>query len=130
MRIAEVYYVGRSRRHSRRAPSGERYSFLQGQRGAEDVPASVESVKDAVYFANSEAFEVKWTAAGHIAKLSQELEKPVEEIGAMLGGMTYREKQRLAKSLGLKAGGAEEELDERLKPEIEKLQTSMEFPDT
>lgn len=126
MKIADVYYEGHGRRHSRRAPSDERYNFQKGQRGAPDRPAEVHSVKDALYFARNETFRVEWTAAGKVAEVSQELEAPANEIGAMLSDMGYRRKQQLAKQLGLSAGGKEDELDERLRPEIEQLQQSME----
>lgn len=126
MKVATVYYDGRQRRHSRRGPSDERYHFSKGALGADDQPAHVESVKDALYFAGLENFEVEWTAVGRVAQLSQELESPAEGIEAMLTDMGYRQKQRLAKSLGLKAGGTEDELNERLKPEVERLQQQME----
>lgn len=126
MNIAKVYYEGRSLRHSRRGPSGERYQFSKGQQGAPDVPAAVESVKDALYFADSGVFRVEWTTAGQIVKASQALEAPTDSIEAMLTDMAYRQKQKLAKELGLSAGGTEDELNERLKPEVEELQRQME----
>lgn len=126
MKVATVYYTGRQRRHSRRGPSGERYSFQTGQLGAPDSPATVDSVKDALYFEDVGVFEVDWSAIGRVAKASQSLEEPAGEIGSMLSDMGYRQKQKLAKSLGLKAGGSEEELDDRLRPEIEQLQNQME----
>lgn len=126
MKLATVYYEGRNRRHSRRGPSDERYNFQRGVRGESDVPADVSTVKDALYFARSDTFRVEWTAMGNVAKLSQELDEPADGIESMLSEMGYRSKQRLAKRLGLNAGGTEDELTERLEPEIERLQRQME----
>lgn len=126
MKIATVYYEGQNRRHSRRGPSDERYQFQKGQRGSPDIPAETDSVEDALYFAENDTFRVEWTAVGKVAKASQELEGPATGIESMLSEMGYRQKQKLAKSLGLKAGGPEDELDERLKPEVEQLQRQME----
>ena len=128
MKIADVTYIGRSRRHSRRGPSGTRYSWPRTTSGNEDPPAAVDSIEDAIYFAESGVFEVEWTAMGRIARLSQSLEGPATGIESMLEEMGYNEKQRLAKRLGLKAGGKEEELEDRLRPEIEKLRDQMEEP--
>lgn len=127
MKIAEVRYTGRGRRHSRRGPSGTRYSFLKTTSGNEDVTDSVDSVKDAVYFAKNDVFEVEWTATGHLARLSQNLEGAADGIEALFEDhLEYRDKQELAKKLGLNAGGKEEELEDRLRPEIERLQEQME----
>jgi hypothetical protein len=126
MKLATVYYTGDNRRHSRRGPSGERYNWSRGTHGASDTPASVESVKDALHFAGLDVFRVEWTGVGRVAKMSQALEEPADGISSMLSDMGYRQKQALAKNLGLKAGGKEEELDARLRPEVEKLQEQME----
>lgn len=126
MKVATVYYEGRQRRHSRRGPSDERYHFAKGSRGAPDQPAEVESVKDALFFGRLDNFRVEWSAVGRIAQLSQELERPADDIEAMLTEMGYRQKQRLAKSLGISAGGTEDELEDRLRPEVERLQQQME----
>lgn len=126
MKIATVYYEGPGRRLNRRGPSDERYTFSKGQFGAPDIPAEVYSVEDALQFARSDNFRVEWSPMGRIAKLSQSLDAPATEIGAMLSEMGYRQKQNLAKKLGLKAGGTEEELEERLKPEVEELRARME----
>lgn len=126
MKIATVYYEGRQRRHSRRAPSDQRYNFAKGSMGAPDTPADVRSVQDALYFDSEETFRVEWTPAGKVAKLAQGLEGATDGIEAMLSEMGYRQKQRLAQSLGLSAGGSEEELTERLYPEVERLQDEME----
>ena len=128
MKIADVYYTGRGRRHSRRGPSGERYSFQRTTSDVEPLSNPVKSVQDAVFFAQSEVFEVEWTAMGRVARLSQSLEGPATGVEAMLEELGYNEKQRLAKRLGLKAGGKEDELEERLRPEIEKLKQNMEEP--
>lgn len=126
MKFADVYYEGRQMRHSRRGPSDQRYHFKRGTSDTKDIPARVDSVKDALYFARTEIFRVEWTAVGQVARASMELEAPASEIEAMLSDLGYRQKQRMAKRLGLNAGGKEEELDERLRPEIEQLQEQME----
>lgn len=126
MKVADVYYDGRSLRHSRRGPTDERYNFSRGQGGAPDVPAEVESITDALYFDRTEDFRVEWTALGHVARQSQALDAPSSGIEAMLTDMGYRQKQKLAKRLGLKAHGTEDELTERLQPEIERLEEQME----
>lgn len=126
MNVATVYYTGRQRQHSRRGPSEERYHFAKGALGAPDQPADVDSVKDALYFARHDAFEVDWTAIGRVARMASELEGPASDIEAMLTEMGYRQKQQLAKSLGLNAGGSEDELEERLEPEVKRLQEQME----
>lgn len=126
MKLADVYYTGPGRHKQRRGPSGERYRFTVGSNGAPDVPAPVESVRDAIYFAEHDVFRVEWTPLGRVAKASTTLEGPASGVDAMLDEWGYRTKQQLAKSLGLNAGGSEEEIEDRLGPEIERLQKQME----
>lgn len=125
MKVAEVNYVGRSRRHSRTAPSGRRYRFTRTTSGNEDYGEAVEDVQDARYFERHSVFEVEWTPLGLLAK---QTEGPVTEVEATLSSIGYRQKQRIAKALDVKAGGSEEELEERLKPAIKELQQQMEAP--
>lgn len=125
-KVADVYYEGRSRDHSRRGPSGERYHFSRGAAGASDRGAGVYSVKDAMHFDKKGVFRVEWTGVGRVVKSSQSLESPTSDVEAMLVDMGYRAKQKLAKSLGLSAGGSEDELEERLRPAVEELQQQME----
>lgn len=126
MKVADVYYEGRSLRHSRRGPTDERYHFSKGQGGVPDSPAPVESITDAMYFDATEDFRVEWTALGHVARQSQALDAPTTGIESMLTDMGYRQKQKLAKRLGIKAHGTEDELTERLEPEMKRLQEQME----
>jgi len=126
MKVATAYYTGPQRSHNRRGPSGQQYHFSKGAKGAPDVPAEVDSVKDALYLDERGVFDVEWTAIGQVVRLSKSLESPADEIEAMLSDMGYRQKQKLASNLGLKAGGKEDELDERLRPEVERLQAQME----
>lgn len=123
MLVAEVRYVGRQRRHSRRGPSDERYSWQRRTSGVPDKTVEVENVEDALYFDESDVFEVEWSPLGRIAKAT---ESPVTDAQAALNQIGYREKQRIAKALGLNAGGTEDELEERIEPEIETLQEQME----
>lgn len=123
MKVADVYYTGRSRHHTRRGPSDERYVFKRRTSGVEDLPAEVHNVEDAIYFAESDEFDVQWTAVGELAKRT---EGPVEDAKAALSEMAYRQKQKVAKALGVKANKSEDELDEALAPEIERLEQQME----
>jgi hypothetical protein len=123
MKVAKVYYNGRSRRHSRRGPSDKRYSWQKTTSGVPEHPEVVDNVEDALYFEDNEIFDVQWTPLGEIAKKS---EGPATEAEATLTHMGYREKQRLASALGLKASGKEEELTERLEPEVERLKQELE----
>lgn len=123
MLVAEVRYVGRQRRHSRRGPSDERYSWQRRTSGVPDKTVEVENVEDALYFDESDVFEVEWSPLGRIAKAT---ESPVTDAQAALKQIGYREKQRIAKAFGLNAGGTESELEERIEPEIETLQEQME----
>lgn len=123
MKVADVYYEGRSRRHSRRGPTDKRYSWLKTTSKVEDIPEEVEDVEDALHFEGVSVFRVEWTPLGRIAK---EADGPVTETEAALQQVGYRTKQKLAKSLGLKADGSEDELDERIEPHIQELQQQME----
>jgi hypothetical protein len=123
MKVAEVRYTGRGRRHSRRGPSDKRYSWQRTTTGQPDTVEEVDNVQDALYFAESGVFEVEWSPLGRLAKAT---EGPVTESEAALEQIGYRQKQKIAKSLGLKAGGSEDELDERIQPEIDRLKEQME----
>lgn len=123
MKVAEVRYTGRSRRHSRRGPSDERYRFQRTTSDSTDTTEDVHKVEDALYFERKGVFEVDWTPLGQLVKRT---DGPLSEVEQALTQMGYRQKQQLAQSLGLKASGKEEELEERLKPEVERLQESME----
>lgn len=123
MKVAEVRYTGRSRRHHRRGPSDEEYRWLRRTSGVADTVEEVQNLEDALYFAEKEVFDVEWTALGRLAK---ETEGPVTEAEAALQQIGYRQKQKVAKALGLNAGGSEDELEDRLEPEIERLQEHME----
>lgn len=123
MKVADVYWRGRGNRHSRRGPSDQRYNWLSTTSDVDDIPVEMDSVEDAAYFADLENFEVRWTPLGRLAKATDghasEAEAALEQIG-------YRQKQRMAKSLGVRADGSEDELTERLAPEVEDLREQME----
>lgn len=123
MKVAEVTYVGRNRRHSRRGPSGERYSWLKRTSDVPDDTEEVTEVQDALAFDDVGVLSVEWTPLGELAKHT---EGPADEAAAALAQMGYRAKQQVAKSLGVRADGTEEELEERLQPEVERLADTME----
>lgn len=123
MKVAEVRYTGRGIRHSSRGPSDKRYSWVRRTSGVSDSVVEIHNVEDALYFDRKEAYDVEFTPLGHLAV---KVEGPVNEAEAALAALGYREKQRIAKSLGINAGGTESELEERLEPEIERLKEQME----
>lgn len=123
MKVADVYWRGRGNRHSRRGPSDKRYSWVSTTSDVDDIPAEVDEVQDAIYFADSDVFEVEWTPLGQLAKAT---EGAASSSAAALGQMGYRQKQKVAQSLGIRADGSEEELEERITPEVEELRKQME----
>ncbi|MFB6284587.1 MAG: hypothetical protein ABEK59_11790 [Halobacteria archaeon] len=123
MKVADVYYCGPSLRHSRRGPSDTRYSWQQTTSDVDDIPEEVENVEDAIAFEGRDNLEVDWTPLGQLAKSTK---GPATKASKALESIGYRQKQKIAKSLGLKANSSEEELDEKLKPEVERLQDAME----
>lgn len=123
MKVAEVYYTGSTQRYSRRGPSDKRYNFQHTTSDVDDIPAVVENVEDALHFDDRPNFRVEWTPMGRVVKAT---EGPVSETEAALGQMGYRQKQRIAKSLGIRADGSEDELNDRIAPEVEKLKEQME----
>lgn len=123
MKVAEVYYVGRGRRASRRGPSDERYNFRKTTSEAPDAPTPVHKVEDAIAFEDLAAFEVDWTPMGRLARAT---DGPSTSAQAALSDMGYRAKQEIAKAVGVKANQKEDKLDEELEGEITQLQSQME----
>ena len=125
MKIATVRHTGRLRRVKHRPPgSTETYSFTSRSRIEDSNSVPMESLSDAQYFADRDVFEVNWTPLG---KALTSVSIPSTGATAMLKEMKYQQKQHLAASLNLGGGGTEEDLNDRLEPAIEDLQSEMEF---
>lgn len=123
MKVASVTYTGRMGRHHRQVKAtGNRFTWRRNADGSVSS-VTVEDIEDALYFESRNAFDVEWTPLGRLAKSA---EGPVDDIQSSLSDMSYRAKQEIAKALGLKASGKEEEIEERIRPEIERLQQQME----
>lgn len=123
MKVADVYWRGRGNRHSRRGPSDKRYTWQKTTSDVDDIPEEVHEVEDAQYFAEKGVFEVDWTPLGRLAKATEGHASKAESALSQIG---YREKQRIAKAVGVRADGTESELEERLAPEIDNLREQME----
>lgn len=108
MKIADVRYNGPMRSTHRHGPSGETYYLqrIQGQPATEWVP--VYQVEDAARFDRTDSLEVRWTSVG---ALIREVGVPIREIGAHMKDLSYRQKQKVAKALGVKANKPESELE-------------------
>lgn len=119
MKIADVVYEGPMRSHNYRCDgTGNRYVFKRGRE------VGVDSIKDAREFASHpNVFDVSWTAHG---MLIREADGSVENAVETMREFGYRQKQRLAKSLGIKANQAEEDLEEELEEQVESLQLQLE----
>lgn len=122
-KIAQVRYTGTMRTHNRRGPSGEQYRFSHPPGDAPRV-VPVHDIEDAEAFASVDVLDVEWTGMGRAVA---ELDGPATGAEAMLEGMGYRAKRRLAKHLDLTFDGnpKEAELDDALEGEVEELQKAM-----
>lgn len=121
MKYAKATYRGPMRMNTYRVPGddGKRgWTFTCG------VPEEVTSLESAEWLQEQEQFTVEWTVQGRAVRAltRDQYDTPAE----MLTEWSYRAKQRLAKSFGIKANQAEEELEEELQDEVERLQTQME----
>ena len=107
MNVAKVRYVGRSRIHSRRGPSGETYNFKRGEW------VEVADLDDAKRFERGRNIEVEWTVRGKLYAHGLD----VLEWG-------YQKKRSLASELDLAFDGQpdEDELEESLEEHIRELQ--------
>lgn len=112
MKVAKVRYVGSMRSQHYRLDSGERVRFSRTDWLSFD---DIEVVRE---FVEEPAYEVEWTSRG---KLLNEFYDEGREITDALTNLAYRQKQKLAKELGIKANQSEEELKEELEEEVEKL---------
>lgn len=125
MKVATVTYQGEMRSHYRRGASGERYNF-DNPPGSDPLPVAVSSVKDARKMAENDVFDVEWTAVGHFARTVGESAK---NAGMSLKDMSYRQKQKLVKTLDIDIAGnaPEDELNEAIEPVVEELRMEMEL---
>lgn len=124
MKIASVQYVGPRRSLNPRAPSGNRYQFLNTRDGFQnEIP--IEELEDVRHFEDQDEFEVEYTPLG---KIAEQTEEPIDGVESMLNSMGYNVKRSLAPKLGIELEGNPDEstLDEELAPELSRLQETME----
>lgn len=112
MKVANVRYVGSMRSQHYRRDSGEKIRFSRQD------PVSVNEIELAREFADEPAYKVEWTTRG---KLLNEFYDEGKEVTDAVADLAYRQKQKLAKELGIKANQSEEELREELEEEVTKL---------
>lgn len=119
MKFAEVKYTGSMRSAHRKGADGARYRF-RNPMGGNPAPVSVRNLEDALSFAEQDVFEVDWTVQGEVAR---RVGKHASDAQEALGGLTYRQKQRLTTALGLDVQGnsKEEELEEALEPAVDEM---------
>lgn len=118
MKLAEVKCAARSRSTTHRVPGTDnKYRFRSGQW------TEVSNLNDVRYFDDSSSYEVDWTARG---KLKVALARDEDSVIEALNTFSYQAKQKLAKSFGIKANQAEEDLNEALADVAEDLQEEME----
>lgn len=111
MKLADVTYEGPMRTHTYRCTSGRSYTFVRGR------PKPIDNLDDAREMAKG--FEVDWTLHGEIARRT---DGSLEQAREVVSEMGYRQKQKLAKTVGIKANQSEEDLEEELKEQVEGLQ--------
>lgn len=112
MKVADVRYVGSMRSQHYRRDSGERIRFSRQD------PQPVDEIELAREFADEPAYKVEWTTRG---RLLNEFYDEGKEVTEAVADLAYRQKQKLAKELGIKANQSEEELKEELEEEVTKL---------
>lgn len=117
MKLAEVKCASQSRSTTHRVPSGRKYRFRAG------MWTDVEELEDARYFDDSAAHDVDWTARGMLVSTMAGSEDSVSDA---ISEFSYRAKQELAKTFGIKANQAEEDLEEQLQEAAEDLEIEME----
>lgn len=118
MKIADVTYEGPMRTHYYNVPSGDDYNMRRGE------PVPVYDVHDVERFESQQpTFDVSYTVQGWILK---EFGTDVSEALDEILDYGYRQKQSIAKRLGIKANQKEEELEEELEEQIQGLQSQLE----
>lgn len=117
MKFAEVKCASQSRSTTHRLPSGRKYRFRAG------MWTDVEELEDARYFDEKNEYEVDWSARGVLMSKMAGSEDSVSEA---ISEFSYRAKQELAKTFGIKANQAEEDLEEELQEAAEDLEIEME----
>ncbi len=117
MKYADVTYTGPMKHHRHKTETGNWYEFNH------ERPVPVGSVEDAEMFAGLEPFTVEWTIHGQLAR---QVGDEVGSVSEALSTFGYRQKQSLAKTLGIKANQSEEDLEEELQEEVDSLQEVVE----
>lgn len=121
MKVAQARYNGTMVSRFFRGPSGEEYKFRSPEREGMWLP--IESIRDAEALEEQDVYEVDWTVTGEVL---HSIEEPVSGVDAMLQEMGYRQLQKLAQKLDVKATQTEEDLEQAIKPEVEQLAERME----
>ena len=117
MKLAEVKCASQSRSTTHRVPSGRKYRFRSGER------VEVTALEDVRYFAESPAYDVNWTARGMLAA---KMAGGEDSVADAISEFSYRAKQELAKTFGIKANQSEEDLEEQLQEAAKDLEIEME----
>lgn len=117
MKVAEVVYGGPMTPHVYRTPRGERYRFVPGR------PEPLESLEDAEWFKQQDGFDVEWTVHGDVLRTAG---GSIDDLQAYLQDVGYREKQKLAQLVGIKANQSDEELTAELEDAVDDLQATIE----
>lgn len=118
MKIATVTYTGTMTSVQFKGPSGTRYR-MKNPMGGEPRPVDIESIPDAQHFDDQGSpFEVEWTAVGMIARSAKPPLDAFKELG-------YRQKQRIAKQVGIQANQKEDELEDELGPYVKDLEDQL-----
>lgn len=116
MKLGEVTCSAQSET-THRLPSGNTYLFSPGR------SREVTNLQDFQYFRNQPSYEVEPTGRGQLYAALSGDEDSVEDAVSEFG---YSLKQKIAKSLGIKANQSDEDLTEELTDEAEKLKEEME----
>lgn len=118
MKAADVTYVGTMRSNTYRvAPLGTKMRFTRNE------PVSFDDIDVIEWFEDQSAFDVEWTVWGELKRDATDNNISVQEA---ISDWSYRAKQRLATTLGVKGNLGEEEMERELKEEVERLQRRME----
>lgn len=118
MKVATVKYTGNMKMKTYRTSTGEKITFPGPRR-----PVEISDLETAREFLDEPAYEVEWTIRGFLLR---EFYDESREIETALQEMAYREKQKVAKKLGIKANQSEEELEEELLSEVDQFAKEME----
>lgn len=126
MKIADVRYTGTMRSNMRKGEEGTLYK-LRNPMGGEPIPEPVYNLHDALNFERVDELQVDWTVQGEVAR---RVGRQASNAKDALTSLSYRQKQRLVKALGMedvKGNAPEEELEEALQPVVDEMMTQMEL---